>query len=72
MARVNVPLSIDTTKSFVAQKALEAGAGIVNDTSGLQDDPRMGSVVAAQGAAVILMHRKGAPKVMQAVVDGQT
>lgn len=64
--RVKVPLSIDTTKSFVAQKAQEAGAAIVNDTSGLQDDPRMASVTAAHGSAVVLMHRKGAPRVMQA------
>jgi dihydropteroate synthase len=65
-ARVKVPLSIDTTKSHVAEKALEAGAAIVNDTSGLEDDSRMASVVALNGAAVVLMHRKGAPKVMQA------
>jgi dihydropteroate synthase len=64
-ARVNIPLSIDTTKAEVAERALEAGAGIVNDTSGLRDDPRMGAVVADHGAAVILMHRKGTPKVMQ-------
>jgi dihydropteroate synthase len=64
--RVKVPLSIDTTKSQVAERALEAGAALVNDTSGLQDDSRIPGVVAKNGAALILMHRKGVPKVMQA------
>lgn len=64
--RVRVPLSIDTTKSQVAERALEAGAALVNDTSGLQDDPRISTVAAKNGAALFLMHRKGQPKVMQA------
>jgi dihydropteroate synthase len=63
--RVKVPLSIDTTKSQVAERALEAGAALVNDTSGLQDDPRISTVAAKNGAALVLMHRKGQPKVMQ-------
>lgn len=64
--RVKVPLSIDTTKSRVAETALQAGAEMVNDTSGLQDDPPIASVAARHGAAMVLMHRKGTPKDMQA------
>ena len=64
--RVKVPLSIDTTKSQVAERALQAGASMVNDTSGLTDDLQTASVAARHGAALVLMHRKGVPKVMQA------
>jgi dihydropteroate synthase len=63
--RVKVPLSIDTTKSQVAERALQAGASMVNDTSGLTDDLKTASVAARHGAALVLMHRKGQPKVMQ-------
>jgi dihydropteroate synthase len=63
--RVKVPLSIDTTKSQVAERALQAGASMVNDTSGLTDDLQTASVAARHGAALVLMHRKGQPKVMQ-------
>src|SRR5512137_2250287 len=58
--RVKVPLSIDTTKSQVAERALEVGAALVNDTSGLHDDPRISTVATKNGAALVLMHRKGA------------
>jgi len=58
------PISIDTTKADVAAAALDAGARIVNDVSGATADPRMLDVVAAHGAAVILMHRKGTPQTM--------
>jgi dihydropteroate synthase len=62
----DVPLSIDTYKSVVAQRALQAGATIVNDISGLHYDAAMARVVAAAGASLILMHIKGTPKTMQA------
>jgi dihydropteroate synthase len=62
--RVKVPLSIDTSKSEVARAALDAGAEIVNDVSGLARDPQMGE--AAKGAAVCLMHMRGTPQQMQA------
>jgi len=52
-----LPLSIDTTKSLVARRALEAGADIVNDISALRDDPALAGVAAAHRAPVILMHR---------------
>lgn len=55
-------LSIDTTKAQVAQAALRAGADIVNDVSGLLFDPRMASVIAEAGAAVVLMHTSGTPQ----------
>ncbi len=62
-----IPISIDTTKSAVAEVALAEGASIVNDVSGLQADPRMASVVAAANAGLILMHRRGNPQTMQSL-----
>jgi dihydropteroate synthase len=58
-------LSVDTTSSVVAGEALRAGASVVNDTSALADDPLMADAVCRTGAAVILMHRRGAPRTMQ-------
>src|SRR5207247_3457560 len=52
--RVRTPVSIDTTKSDVAKAALDAGAEIVNDISGLQRDPVLAQ--AARGASFVLMH----------------
>lgn len=63
--QVDIPLSIDTTKSEVAEKALEAGASIINDVGALRMDPKMGSVAARHGVPLILMHMKGTPKTMQ-------
>lgn len=63
--KVKVPISIDTYKSGVAEAALEEGACIVNDISGLRFDPKMAEVVAEQKAAVVLMHIKGTPANMQ-------
>jgi dihydropteroate synthase len=57
-------LSVDTAKPAVARAALEAGAVIVNDVSGAAD-PGMLPLVAAAGAAVVLMHRRGTPATMQ-------
>jgi dihydropteroate synthase len=56
VADLKAPISIDTTKAAVAQKALEAGAHIINDIWGLQKDPQLASVSAAFDAGVILMH----------------
>jgi dihydropteroate synthase len=64
-AEFEVPISVDTYKSSVAKKALEAGASIVNDISGLRFSNDMAKVIAAQGAAVVLMHIKGTPRDMQ-------
>ncbi len=58
-------VSVDTTKSLVAEKALAAGARIVNDISALRFDPRMIDVVRDAGAGVVLMHMQGTPQTMQ-------
>ncbi|MFO0751828.1 MAG: dihydropteroate synthase [Thermodesulfovibrionales bacterium] len=62
---VNVPVSIDTYKAEVARRALDAGASLVNDISGLRFDPGMPKLVAERGVPVVLMHIKGDPKNMQ-------
>jgi len=59
------PVSIDTTKAGVAEAALDAGAEIVNDVSGLARDPALAPLVAARGAALVLMHMRGTPQDMQ-------
>lgn len=56
-----VPVSVDTYKSSVAKKALQAGASIINDISGLRFSPDMAKVAADFGAAVVIMHIKGTP-----------
>ena len=61
----DVPISVDTYKSRVAEAALHAGAHIINDISGLRFDPAMKDVVARFDAPVIIMHIKGEPKNMQ-------
>ncbi len=60
-----VPLSVDTYKSSVAVKALETGASIVNDISGLRFSPDMAKIVADAGAGLVIMHIKGTPRTMQ-------
>ena len=57
--RVNVPISIDTYKASVARAAVEAGAAIINDISGLQYDRELAAVAAGSGAGLILMHTRG-------------
>ena len=57
--RIRVPVSIDTYKAEVARIALDHGAAIVNDVSGLLYDPTLATVVAERGAALILMHNRG-------------
>src|SRR5947199_272473 len=63
-AKVDVPLSIDTMKAAVAAKAIDAGASLVNDVSGLRD-PAMVRAVAERKAGVVVMHMSGNPKTMQ-------
>lgn len=63
--RSRLPVSVDTRKAVVARAALEAGADIINDISGLSDDPDMAKAVLEYGAAVVLMHKKGVPLTMQ-------
>jgi len=57
--RLTVPLSVDTYKAGVAVAAIEAGACIVNDVSGLGYDPQLGPVVARTCAGLVLMHTRG-------------
>ena len=52
-------MSIDSVKASVAKAALDAGAAVVNDVSGLRLDPEMASVVARAGAGLVLMHSRG-------------
>jgi dihydropteroate synthase len=53
------PISIDTSKTEVARAALDAGADVVNDVSGLSFDPRLARLVAERGVPVVLMHLRG-------------
>ena len=63
--RIAAPISIDTCKAEVALRAIDAGASIVNDISGLRFDPAMAKAVASRGVPVIVMHIKGIPRDMQ-------
>jgi len=58
----HVPLSVDTYKAEVARTALDAGASLVNDISGLTYDPLMAALVAERGIPVVLMHLPGRPR----------
>lgn len=62
---ISIPLSIDTYKSGVAERALDAGASIINDISGLRFDAGMAKVVSEYKVPVVIMHIKGSPKDMQ-------
>jgi dihydropteroate synthase len=62
---LKIPVSIDTTKSIVARRALEAGAKIINDISGLNFDKKIAEVAADFDVPVVLMHIKGRPRTMQ-------
>jgi dihydropteroate synthase len=64
-ARISIPISIDTTKAGVAERAIQAGASIINDVSALRLDPGLAEVAAKYGVPVILMHMLGTPKTMQ-------
>ncbi len=63
--KLRIPISIDTYKSSVAEKALLYGAEIVNDISGLTFDKKMAEVVASKNAGAVLMHTSGKPAEMQ-------
>ncbi len=68
---IKIPLSIDTSKSEVANQALKFGAQIVNDISGLRFDPRMIDVCCKTSCGVICMHIQGTPQTMQAAPQYQ-
>jgi dihydropteroate synthase len=60
-----IPISIDTTKALVAERAIESGAAVLNDISGLRFEPRIADLARASGAPLILMHIRGRPRDMQ-------
>ena len=64
--RMKIPVSIDTQKPEVAEAALDAGAQIINDISGLKSDPRIAEAAARRRVPLILMHMRGEPRTMQA------
>lgn len=63
--RIETVISIDTVKSQVAREALNAGASMVNDISGLRFDPHIARVAAGANAALVVMHIRGTPETMQ-------
>jgi dihydropteroate synthase len=64
-SKIKIPISIDTYKPEVARRALDAGASIVNNIKGTDNNPEMLKVIKKNSAAVVLMHIKGSPKTMQ-------
>jgi dihydropteroate synthase len=65
LARTGATISIDTTKLAVAEAALDAGAGYVNDVTAFRDSPELAGLVADRGARCCLMHMLGDPRTMQ-------
>jgi dihydropteroate synthase len=63
--KLEIPISVDTRKAAVAEAALQAGAQIINDVSGLRHDAALGHVAAKYQAPLILMHMRGKPETMQ-------
>jgi dihydropteroate synthase len=63
--KLHIPISIDTSKSEVAEAAADADAEIVNDVTGLRNDPRIAEIVPRRKLGLILMHMRGVPLTMQ-------
>src|SRR3954454_1464537 len=63
--KIDIIISIDTSKSDVAQAALDAGAAIINDVTAGRGDEQMLPLVATRKAALVLMHMQGEPRTMQ-------
>ncbi|MGL5944207.1 MAG: dihydropteroate synthase [Waterburya sp.] len=66
-----VPISIDTTKSIIAQEAIAAGADLVNDISGATFDPKMLEMVSQLNVPIVLMHTRGTPQTMKTLTKYQ-
>ena len=66
---IDIPISVDTTKSKVAKIAIAAGADLINDISGATFDSSMLSVVASLNVPIVLMHIRGTPQTMQSLTD---
>jgi dihydropteroate synthase len=63
--KLKIPISVDTRRAEVVEAALDAGAEIVNDVSGLRTDPRVAQVARRARAPIILMQMRGTPQTMQ-------
>ncbi|OGC86216.1 MAG: dihydropteroate synthase [candidate division Zixibacteria bacterium RBG_19FT_COMBO_42_43] len=63
--KIQIPISVDTYKSQIALKAMEAGAELINDISGLRFDSEMVKLAAKYNVPVVIMHIKGTPQNMQ-------
>jgi dihydropteroate synthase len=63
--KIRIPISVDTSKSEVAEAAAAAGAEIVNDVTALRNDPRIAEVVRRRKLGLVLMHMRGKPRTMQ-------
>lgn len=68
-SRLRIPISVDTYKAAVADAALEAGAHMVNDVSGLLYEPALAAVVVRRRASIVLMHTRGRSKDMYQLAD---
>ena len=66
--RSAAPLSVDTRKAAVMKAAFKAGATLCNDISALTDNPALGTLIAEEDGAVVLMHKRGTPPTMQQTV----
>ncbi len=62
---IGIPISIDTTKAAMAEAAIDLGAEIINDVSGLEADPAMVEVARSREVGVCAMHMQGTPQTMQ-------
>ena len=67
--RTSTPISIDTRKPRVAERSVEAGATIINDTLGEATDRTMDHVAASTGAAIVVMHSRGTPATMRELTE---
>ncbi len=63
--KLKIPISVDTQKAAVAELAIGAGAAIINDVSGLRNDPNLANVAARHAVPIVLMHMRGTPRTMQ-------
>lgn len=63
--QLTVPISIDTSKAMIAEAAIDAGAEIINDVTGLEGDTSMPKVAVGSQAGVCVMHMRGTPQTMQ-------
>jgi dihydropteroate synthase len=66
VARLRIPVSVDTCKAEVARAALDEGASLINDITGLRQDRGVAQAVADAGAGLIVMHMRGRPVSMYA------